>query len=71
MTYLLKLDKQLKALLYSKIFGRVQELQIHSEFSIDSLHNISRTFNSILTFVNNAYSKPILGGNLNQYHGSI
>ena len=47
MTYLLNLDKKLKALLYSKIFGRLQDLQIHREFSIDYLHNISRTFNSI------------------------
>ena len=63
MTYLLKLDKQLKALLYSKIFGRVQELQIHSEFSIDSLHNISRTFNSILKqYLLQAYFYPASSG---------
>ena len=47
MTYFLKLDKQLKALSYSKSFGRLQELQVHREFSIDYLHNISRNFNSM------------------------
>lgn len=47
MTYFLKLDKRLKALLYSKRFGRLQELQVHREFSIGYLHNISRNFNSM------------------------
>ena len=57
MIYLLKLDKQLKSLLYSKMFGRLQDLQIHLEFSIDYLHNISCCQELLKLYLNDAYFK--------------
>lgn len=40
--------KTIKVTVIQQTFGRLQDLQIHREFSIDYLPNISRTFKSIL-----------------------